>query len=163
MSQAFNSPADHRREAFRTSPATSAAMNAGSSSAYVGKKFEPASDNNISADGDNVLAFTITQEEYTSRVQAAMVESVAGTDSPSKRLARTLGCSIGTAKNYLEGRTTPSGIHDMRAMAVIPGYRALKLEIAGISQAVDARHHQKVAEFMKFCAEQAPKIFGGEA
>lgn len=115
--------------------------------------------NNISADTAKVLAFTITQQEYTERVQARM-RSYAGPNDAAKKLARDLGCSIGTAKNYLEGRTTPSGIHDLRAMAVIPGYLSLKAELSGIEMALDPKHQAKVAEFMRYCAMASDKIFG---
>src|SRR5690348_17067069 len=95
----------------------------GSSSPYLGKNIPAYRSNNMLSENHKDLpAFSITQHVLTERSQAIMMDFVGNDPGAAKRLARELGCSIGTAKNYLEGRTTPSGIHDIRACAVIPGW-----------------------------------------
>lgn len=136
-----------------------------SSSPYIGKNIDGDRGNNISAVSHKELpAFTITQMELTNKVQAKMREAVGNDPGAVKRLATLLECSPGTAKNYLEGRTTPQGIHDARAMAVIPRYLSMKAELAGLQMALDPRHQAKLVAFMRFCQMEADSIFGkGEA
>lgn len=118
--------------------------------------------NNISTKSAKDLpAFTITQMELTERCQAVMLAHVGNEIGGPKRLADDLGCSIGTAKNYLEGRTTPAGIHAARAMAVIPGYLALQAELAGLQMALDPRHQAKMVAFARWVQIEADSIFGG--
>jgi hypothetical protein len=121
----------------------------------------PIRNNNLSpTDRKNLPAFNITQHELTERVQAVMRE-FAGNENAVAKLSNALQCSPGTAKNYLEGKTTPQGIHDRRALAVIPGYLSLSMELAGLQQVLDPKHQAKMAELMRYCAIQAEKIFGG--
>lgn len=141
---------------------TSAAQNiAGNYGGLNGNNFGTAHHNNISSKIRKELpAFNITQLELTERVQAVMRE-FAGNENAVGRVSSALQCSEGTAKNYLEGKTTPRGIYDARALAVIPGYLALKAELAGLQMALDPRHQVKVAEFMRYCQGAADQIFGG--
>lgn len=123
---------------------------------------------NFAADNNNKFgvvnrkdlpAFSITQKELQDRVQAVMRE-FAGNEYPIAKLSAALECSTGTAKNYLEGRTTPQGIHDARALAVIPGYLAMKAELAGLQMTLNPRHQAKVIAFMRFCQTEADSIIG---
>lgn len=139
--------------------ATSALQTAQSYSPDRANNFSTPRRNNFSAENGKVLAFTISQADLTDRVQKTMQEFVGYQGDAVKRLAGALECSLGTAKNYLEGRTTPQGIHDARAMAVIPGYLALKAELAGLEMTLDPRHQEKLTQFMRYCAMQAEQIF----
>lgn len=141
---------------------TSAAQNiAGNYAGLNGNNFGAAAHNNISSKIRKELpAFNITQLELTERVQAVM-RDFAGNENAVAKITGALQCSDGTAKNYLEGKTTPQGIYDARALAVIPGYLALKAELAGLQMALDPRHQVKVAEFMRYCQGAADQIFGG--
>jgi hypothetical protein len=133
-----------------------------SSSVPEDNNFFAPSRNKFSAHSGKVLAFSITQSDLTERCQKVMRAHVGNEENAAKRLARDLACSVGTAKNYLEGRTTPQGIHDARAMAVIPGYLALKAELAGLELALDPRHQAKMVEFMRYCQTYADRVFGKE-
>lgn len=147
--------------ASRFTTAVSTTKISGSSSPYIGKNIPAYSGNNLSAESHKDLpAFSITQHVLTERSQAIMVAHVGNDPGAAKRLARTLGCSIGTAKNYLEGRTTPSGIHDIRAMAVIPGWFAHKAEMAGVEMVLDPARQAKMAAFLRYASIEAEKIFG---
>jgi hypothetical protein len=139
--------------------ATSAVPSAQTYSRRTDNNFATHPGNNISAESAKVLAFSISQHDYTERVQRVMREFVGPHGDAPKRLANALGCAIGTAKNYLEGRTTPQGIHDKRAIAVIPGYLALTAELAGLEMALDPRHQRRLTEFMRYCAMEADAIF----
>lgn len=123
--------------------------------------FSASGANNFRAENHKDLpAFTITQMALTDRVQAVMRSAVGNDPGAVKRLANMLECSPGTAKNYLEGKTTPQGIHDARAMAVIPRYLALKLELAGQRAALDPAHQANLSAFMRYCQIEADRIFG---
>jgi hypothetical protein len=125
-----------------------------------GNNFGAAHHNNISAKiRKDLPAFNITQHELTAKVQAVM-RDFAGNENAISKLSSALQCSDGTAKNYLEGKTTPQGIYDSRAMAVIPGYLSLKAELAGLEMALDPKHQAKMAEFMRYCQITADQIFG---
>lgn len=144
----------------RFAPASSQ-TSAASYTGLNGNKFAAPARNNISPECRKGLpAFSITQMNLGDRVKEVMRE-FAGNENAIARVEQALECSPGTAKNYLEGKTTPQGIYDLRAMAVIPGYLALKMELAGLEMACDPRHQQKVAEFMRYCTTQADIIFGG--
>lgn len=140
---------------------TSAPNNAGTYAGLNGNHFEAHKGNNFSARARKDLpAFSITQLELTERVQRVMRE-FAGNENAVAKVSMALQCSTGTAKNYLEGRTTPQGIHDARAMAAIPGYFSMKAELAGLQMALDPRHQAKLVAFMRFCQTEADSIFGG--
>lgn len=149
--------------ASRFAPVVSTTKLSGSSSPYTGKNIPAYGGNNLSADSHKDLpAFSITQHILTEKSQAIMLDFVGNDPGAAKRLARKLGCSIGTAKNYLEGRTTPSGIHDIRAMAVIPGWFDHKAEMAGVEMVVNSQRQAKMAAFLRYASIEAEKIFGGE-
>lgn len=146
--------ADSRAASSQTSAASYAGLNA--------TNFAPGYHNKISTEYRKELpAFTLTNHERTARIQAVMRE-FAGNENAIAKLASALQCSEGSAKNYLEGKSTPSGQYDDRALAVIPGYLSLKAEMSGLQMELDPRHQQKVAEFMRYCTTQADKIFWGE-
>ena len=128
-----------------------------------GNNFGAAAHNNISSKiRKDLPAFNITQMELTERVQAVM-RDFAGNENAISKVANALQCSDGTAKNYLEGKTTPQGIYDARALAVIPGYLSLKAELAGLEMALDPKHQVKMQEFMRYCQQAADQIFGASA
>jgi hypothetical protein len=134
---------------------------AGSYAGLNGNNFGAAHHNNISSKiRKDLPAFNITQMELTERVQAVM-RDFAGNENAIGKLTNALQCSDGTAKNYLEGKTTPRGIYDARALAVIPGYLSLKAELAGLQMALDPKHQVKMTEFMRYCQQAADQIFGG--
>lgn len=135
-----------------------------SSARYQGKNLPPIGGNKISAENRKGLpeAFSITQEEFTLRIRDVMLADVGGDPGATKRLARKLGCSIGTAKNYLEGRSTPQGLYDLRAIAKVPGYLSAKTQMAGVGMTIDPVHQAKVADFMRYCADQAGELFGAQ-
>jgi hypothetical protein len=143
---------------------SAAAKITGSSSPYLGRNIPAYGGNKVSAKNHNDLpAFSITQHVLTERSQKIMMDFAGNDPGAAKRLARELGCSIGTAKNYLEGRTTPSGIHDIRAMAVIPGWLNHKAEMAGVEMALDPDRQAKMVAFLRYAQVEAEKIFGGDA
>jgi hypothetical protein len=76
-------------------------------------------------------AYEITQGDWLKASQTAMQAHVGDNRSSAKKLADILECSPRTAENYLQGRTAPSGIHFLRALAVIPEFQA---EVRRISQ-----------------------------
>jgi hypothetical protein len=69
-------------------------------------------------------AYTITQGDWLKKSQAAMLAFVGEDRSGAKKISDALDCSPRTAENYLQGRTAPSGIHFLRALAAIPEFEA---------------------------------------
>lgn len=107
--------------------------------------------------GRNVRAeaFTITQDEYTQRVQRAMHEEAGDGPGKAKRLAKKLECNQKTVQNWLDGKTTPSGILDRRALNKLPIYAALAREIAALELALDPRLQAKYQELHLLTLELA--------
>lgn len=102
--------------------------------------------NLLSENDGNILAFTITQAEYQRRVTAAFREEVGFGPGAAKVLAAKVECNDRTAKSWLDGKTTPHGILDRRAMARVPAYDALTREIAGLQADMDPRLQAKLQE-----------------
>lgn len=94
----------------------------------------------------NVRAFTITQGELLELTQEAFREHVGPGPGGAKKIAGVVECSEKTAQNWLDGKTTPSGILDLRAMHAIPAYAALKREIAQLEMDLDPRLQAKLRE-----------------
>lgn len=69
-------------------------------------------------------AYEITQGDWIRASQKAMQAHVGNDKSGAKLLADILECSPRTAENYLQGRTAPSGLHFLRALASIPEFQA---------------------------------------
>lgn len=100
----------------------------------------------LSESDGNILAFTITQAEYQRRVTLAFREEVGFGPGAAKNLADKIECNDRTAKSWLDGKTTPHGILDRRAMARVPSYAALAREIAGMQENMDPRLQAKLHE-----------------
>lgn len=116
---------------------------------------ERVSRNNRRQSGRNVRAYTITQLEYQARVQGAMREYVGPGPGGAKKIASEIECNEKTAQNWLDGKTTPSGILDLRAMNAIPTYAALKREIAGMETDMDPRVQAKLHELYRMTLQLA--------
>lgn len=102
---------------------------------------------NIPANSNgNIPAFNIAHRDYLKLVQGAMREDVGFRPGAAKVLAEKLKCSDKTAQSWLEGKTAPSGILDLRAMNKIPAYAALKREIAAMEIGIDPRLQAKYQE-----------------
>lgn len=142
----------------------SAALNiAENSQPELGNIFPARHNSNFSAENRKGLpeAFSISQMDLTERCRRVMVADVGNDPGAVKRLARKLGCSIGTAKNYLEGRTTPRDVYDARAIAVIPGYYKMKMELAGRAMELDPSYQARLVAFVRDTMLAGDKIFGG--
>lgn len=100
-------------------------------------------------------AFTITQAEYTKRVQRAMHEEAGDGPGKAKRIAVKLECNEKTVQNWLDGKTTPSGILDRRALNKLPIYAALMREIAAMELDLDPRLQAKYQELHRLTLELA--------
>ncbi len=92
------------------------------------------------------LAYSITHGDWLKAVQKVMREHVGEGPGGAKKLAELLECSPRTAENYLLGRTTPAGVMDLRCLNAIPGYAALKRELAEMEMNLDPRVQAKLQE-----------------
>ncbi len=115
---------------------------------------------NDRAGNGRALAFTITHGDWLKEVQRVMREHVGEGPGGAKKLADIIKCSPRTAENYLLGRTTPSGVLDLRCLNKIPGYAALKRELADMETNLDPRIQAKFAELARAVAMYGDNLFG---
>lgn len=101
---------------------------------------------NLSAENGTPRAFRLTQKQWRELSSSAFREHTRGLAKPSHVIADELECSPKTAQSWLDGESTPAGILDLRAMARIPAYAALKREIAAMEVTLDPRLQAKYQE-----------------
>lgn len=109
------------------------------------------------------LAFSITQGDWVKSVQRVLREHVGDRPHAAKALARIIECSERTSQNWLDGRNAPVGILDLRCMHAIPGYAALKREVAAMESALDPRLQAKLVEMARFVSLYGDNLFDGIA
>lgn len=102
-----------------------------SSTGTVARKFRGDKRGKLRGEQGSNLAFGLTQLEWNEISAEAMRRHVGNDRSGAKLIADRLECSPRTAENYLQAKTAPSGIHFLRALAVIPEFQA---EVRRISQ-----------------------------
>jgi hypothetical protein len=94
------------------------------------------------------LAFGLTQKDWSDTSSAAMRSHVGDDRHAAKRLGNILECSPRTAENFLLGRTTPSGIHFLRAYAMIPEFTAEVRRLTGMQSSQDPTFERDLANFL---------------
>lgn len=99
-----------------------------------------------SANPNKPRAFHLTQREWREESSRAFRDHTKGMVKPSHVIAEIIECSPKTAQSWLDGESTPAGILDLRAMARIPAYAALKREVAEMETTMDPRLQAKYQE-----------------
>lgn len=94
----------------------------------------------------DIPAFEITQGDWLRASQKAFRANTGDRPGAAKELAQLLECSDKTTRSWLAGETAPSGILDLRAMARIPEYAALKRKLAAQEAALDPRVQATIHE-----------------
>jgi len=94
----------------------------------------------------NIPAFEITQGDWLKLSSKAFREHTGHRPGAAKELAAEIECSDKTTKSWLDGKTAPSGIYDLRAMNRIPAYAALKRRLAAQESALDPRVQATIQE-----------------
>lgn len=114
--------------------------------------------------GENVkpLAFELTQKGWSDTASAAMRAHVGDDRHAAKRLGNILECSPRTAENFLLGRTTPSGIHFLRAYAMIPEFTAEVRRLTGMAQSMDPTFERDLAVFLTRASKHLDNTGRGE-
>lgn len=110
---------------------------------------------NLSAENAKPRAFHLTQREWRSLSSQAFRAHVGDRPGGAQALADEIECSPKTAQSWLDGESTPAGILDLRAMARIPAYAALKREIAAMETTMDPRLQAKYQELHRLTLEIA--------
>jgi hypothetical protein len=110
---------------------------------------------NFSSANTEPRAFRLTQKEWRQLSRGAFREHTKGLQKPAHVLADEVHCNPKTAQSWLDGDSTPAGILDLRAMATIPAYAALKREIAAMETDMDPRLQAKYAELHRLTLELA--------
>lgn len=108
------------------------------------------------------LAFGITQLEWSERSSEAMRTHVGDDRHAAKKLSTILECSPRTAENFLLGRTTPSGIHFLRAYASIPEFTAEVRRLTRMEQSMDPLFEQAAMAFLRVAQARLPQLTEGE-
>ena len=94
----------------------------------------------------NIPAFEITQGDWLKLSSQAFREHTGHRPGAAKELAAEIECSDKTTKSWLDGKTAPSGIYDLRAMNRIPAYAALNRKLAAMESAMDPRVQATIQE-----------------
>jgi hypothetical protein len=100
-------------------------------------------------------AFRVTQADWRGLSRNAFRQHTKGLQKPAHVIAGECECSPKTAQSWLDGESTPAGILDLRAMASIPEYAALKREIAAMETDMDPRLQAKYQELHRLTLELA--------
>lgn len=106
------------------------------------------------------LAFGLTQKDWSDTASKAMRDHVGDDRHAAKRLGNILECSPRTAENFLLGRTTPSGIHFLRAYAMIPEFTAEVRRLTGMAQSMDPAFERDLAQFLTRASSHLDKTRG---
>ena len=103
----------------------------------------------------DIPAFEITQGDWLKLSAAAFREHTGDRPGAAKELAGEIECSDKTTRSWLAGETAPSGILDLRAMARIPAYAALKRKLANQESALDPRVQETIQQLHRMTLELA--------
>lgn len=115
---------------------------------------------NSHAQNAKPLAFELTQLAWQEAASKAMRDHVGEDRHAAKRLGNILECSPRTAENFLLGRTTPSGIHFLRAYAMIPEFTAEVRRLTGMAQSLDPAFERDLAVFLTRATSHLDKTRG---
>lgn len=92
--------------------------------------------------------YQINQGELTQKLRGALVLAFSRERHPVKRLAEVADTNVATAKNWLEGRSTPQALQLLRLMATVPEFQAEVRKLTAMEADMDpefARDFQKLA------------------
>lgn len=123
-------------------------LGARNTGAEVTRQFRGDKRANFRGDSGKPLAFGLSQGQWQDASSAAMRAHVGNDRHAAKRLSNILECSPRTAENFLLGRTAPSGIHLLRAMAIIPEFAAEVRRLTGMEAALDPMFGRDLVDFM---------------
>lgn len=119
---------------------------------------EKVAGNNLSAEIGRPRAFRLTQREWRMLSSRAFREFAGDRAGAAKMIADEVECSAKTAQSWLDGESTPAGILDLRALARIPTYAALKREVAQMETTMDPRLQAKYQELHRLTLELAGAV-----
>lgn len=88
--------------------------------------------------------FQINQGQFTERVKTALVLHFSRERNAHKRLAERADVNLGTAKNWLEGRSVPQGLHLLRLMATVPELGAEMRRLTGMMSDMDPEFEREL-------------------
>lgn len=108
---------------------------------------------NVRGSSARPLAYTISQGDWLKRVSKVMRAHTGDRPGAAKVLADEVQCSEKTTQNWLDGRNAPTGVLDLRCMHAIPGYAALKREIAAMESDLDPRVQAKLSELAQLISQ----------
>lgn len=110
-----------------------------------GRIFRPKTDQLM----PTALAFEIGQNEYTGLVRDALQRAFGRERHAIKRLATVANSNERTAKNWLEGRATPGGLHMLRLMATVPEFQAEVRRLTGMQSDMDPEFERELHDLFR--------------
>jgi hypothetical protein len=128
--------------------------------AAIGRRDRGDRRGNNSGQNAKPLAFELTQKAWMDAASQAMRDHVGDDRHAAKRLGNILECSPRTAENFLLGRTTPSGIHFLRAYAMIPEFTAEVRRLTGMAQSMDPAFERDLSAFLVRASNHLDKTRG---
>jgi hypothetical protein len=109
-----------------------------------GRNFRSGSDQQMTA-----LALEIGQGEYTTIVRDSLRRAFGAERHAVKRLASVANSNERTAKNWLDGRATPGGLHLLRLMATVPGFQAEIRRLTGMAADCDPEIEREISDLFR--------------
>ena len=94
-------------------------------------------------------AFAMTTAQWNRASSGAIAAHMRDTGLTLKEVAQKIGCSDRTAENYVQGRTSPAGLHFLRCIAVIPEFEAEVRRVTSMMMDFDPRAHHAALELVR--------------
>jgi len=104
-------------------------------------------------------AFEINTNDWNAIAAEALGEHQNAHGLTDKEMARKIGCNDRTYENYRLGRTAPSSVHLLRAIAVIPELTARVDELCSLERDLDPRAMQAMSEMYQAAQKWADYTF----
>lgn len=96
-----------------------------------------------------IPAFDLTTNDWNAMSAEALSEHQQANRLTDKEMARKIGCNDRTYENYRLGRTSPSSIHLLRSIAVIPELAGRVKDVCRLEMELDPRAQQAMGELVR--------------
>lgn len=87
---------------------------------------------------------TMDQFDYQRTVSGVLKGAFGQERHGAKKLAEAAGTNVSTAKNWLDEKSTPQGLHLLRLIATVPELQSEVLRLAAIETAMPAEFEKAV-------------------
>lgn len=146
----FSSPQKLPKGTMHGSAVNSRAPSAGSFQESPARKFHGNTRGIFRGNGtQNIPAFELTTNDWNKLSAEALNEHMEAEKLTAKELAQKVGCNDRTMENYLQGKTAPSGVNQLRCIAVIPEFQARVAQITAMEREHDPEAMRAMIELQR--------------